>query len=339
MDIDVFKPSELPTVFRVLRTALRTLGPLEPRERVFLQTYARITGHALPAEDPLPIRTRDVLVDGAHPRKRLVQLAALAALLSYPVRPASVEFVTSLSQHVRVHDGVVDVLNAMVRGQFLKVRLLASRRAFRVMIKEAYGLEGVAGVLRFFGALLLKAPVNRDRVWNYKRLGLLPDGTLGREYWKHMTEVGFGFPGEIAGIADSVAYHDVAHVLAENPTTPPGEIEQGCFQGGSRREDGFFFVQFVILQFHHGVRISPAAPIQVGHYDPQQALWSIHRGAKCNVDVTHRWNFWPLMSLPIDEARARIGLLPKLEPTPAYAETPRAVPQAASAARAMAQAA
>ena len=44
----------------------------------------------------------------------------------------------------------------------------------------------------------------------------LPDGTLGREYWKHMTTVGFGFPGEPAGIPLPVAYHDVAHVLAEH---------------------------------------------------------------------------------------------------------------------------
>jgi hypothetical protein len=312
MDIDVFAPTELPTVFRVLRTALRPTGTLETNERRFLQTYARITGHALPADDPLPIRPRDVLIGGAHPRKRLVQLAAMAALLGYPLRPEPVEFVVELSRHLRTHDGVVDVLQALVRGQTLRVRLLASRRAFRVMIKEAFLSEGVAGVLRFFGALLLRAPVNRDRLWNYKRLGLLPEGTLGREYWKHMTEVGFGFPGEFGGIADSVAYHDVVHVLADNATTPSGEVEQGCFQAGSRREDGFFFVQFVLLQFHHGVRISPAAPMQVGHFDPARALWAIHRGAQCSVDVTHQWNFWPLMRLRLQEARARCGLLPKL---------------------------
>jgi hypothetical protein len=28
--------------------------------------------------------------------------------------------------------------------------------------------------------------------------------------------------------------------------------------------------------------------------------------------MTHQWDYWPLMSLPIDEARAQIGLLPKL---------------------------
>ena len=38
----------------------------------------------------------------------------------------------------------------------------------------------------------------------------------------------------------------------------------------------------------------------------------IHRGASLNVDITHQWNFWPLMSLSLREARARLGVLPKL---------------------------
>jgi ubiquinone biosynthesis protein Coq4 len=190
--------------------------------------------------------------------------------------------------------------------------MIAIRRAFKALIKEAYLSEGPMGVLRFFGAMFLKTSVNKDKLWNYKRLGLLPEGTLGREYWKHLTEVGFGFPGEPGGIADSVAYHDIGHVLAEHDTTPLGEIQQGSFQGGNRREDGFFFIQFVILQFHHGFKITPVAPPQVGNFDPEKVLWAIHRGANCNVDITHQWNFWPLMSMPLQEARAQVALLPKL---------------------------
>jgi hypothetical protein len=95
-------------------------------------------------------------------------------------------------------------------------------------------------------------------------------------------------------------------------TTPLGEIQQGSFQGGNRREDGFFFVQFVILHFHHGIQITPVAKAETGTFDPRKVLWAIHRGAKCPVDMTHQWNFWPLMTLTLDEARAKCGLLPKL---------------------------
>jgi hypothetical protein len=137
---------------------------------------------------------------------------------------------------------------------------------------------------------------------------------MGREYWKHMTTVGFGFPGEPTGIASTVAYHGIAHVLAEHETTPLGEIQQGSFQGGNRREDGFLFVQFVVLQFHHGIRITPVTAPEVGHFDPANVLWAIHRGAKCRVDMTHQWDYWPMMPLPLAEVRARCGLLPKLPP-------------------------
>jgi hypothetical protein len=312
MDIDVFPSKELPTVFRVLRTALTPEGLLEPRERLFLDTYARIHGLALAGADPLPVSAEDVQIEGAHQRKRLVQLSAVAALLTSPVNSGSVRFVRDLSRHLGAYDPVLDILSALEKKQLLKVKLLARRRAFKALAKEAYQAEGLVGVFRFFGAMFLGTSVNKDKLWNYKRLGLLPEGTLGREYWKHLTEVGFGFPGEPGGIADSVAYHDIAHVLAEHDTTPLGEIQQGSFQGGNRREDGFFFVQFVILHFHHGIQITPVAPPETGNFDPQKVLWAIHRGAKCTVDMTHQWNFWPLMSLSLEQARAKCGLLPKL---------------------------
>lgn len=296
----------------MLRTALNPDQRLGPRERLFLDAYARIVGYALPAADLQPVRAQNVEIDGSHQRKRLIQLASIATLLSNPVRPSSVSFLKGLSRQLATRDPVIDVIDALQRGRRIKVRMLAMRRAFRVMLKEAYLAEGTMGVVRVFAANRFKAPVNKDKLWNYKRLGLLPEGTLGREYWKHMTEVGFGFPGDVGGIPDSISYHDIAHVLAENDTTPLGEIQQGSFQGGNRREDGFFFIQFVILQFHHGVKITPATGPQTGNFDPEKVLWAIHRGAKCNVDVTHQWNYWPLMSLSLQEARAKCGLLPKL---------------------------
>jgi hypothetical protein len=322
MDIDVFPADELPTVMRVMRTALQPSGALDAAERSFLATYARITRTAPPRADPQPIEAHAVNIHGAHARKRLIQLAALAVLLSRPVRAESFAYLRALASSLATHDTVIDVIDALMRGKRRKVRLLAMRRGLRVMFKEAWIAEGVWGVLRLFGALALRAAVNKDQLWNYKRLGLLPEGTLGREYWKHMTEVGFGFPGDVAGIAASVAYHDVAHVLAGHDITPLGEIQQGSFQAGNRREDGFFFVQFVVLHFHHGVKITPGAPPDEGQFDPEKVLWAIHRGARCTVDMTHQWNYWPLMPLPLEEARVRVGLLPKLAEVGAAAAQP-----------------
>jgi hypothetical protein len=312
MDIDVFSQGELPSVFRALRTALAGAAPLDARQRGFLSAYARITGFELPHDDPTPIGAQAVRIEGRHQRKRLIQLAALAVLLDRPIRGDSVAYLRNLARHLGTHDPVIDAIDAVHAGRLLEARVLSARRGFRVFLKEAYLAEGPKGVMRFLGAMVLKAPVNKDKLWNYKRLGLLPDGTLGREYWKHMTRVGFAFPGEPSGIPDSIAYHDIIHVLAEHPTTPLGEIQQGAFQAGSRREDGFFFVQMVVLHFHQGVPITPATPPTVDLFDPGLVLWALHRGANSSVDMTHQWDFWPLMPLPLPEARARCAVLPKL---------------------------
>jgi hypothetical protein len=310
MDIDVFAPEELTLVFRTLRTALNPGPALTEREREFLATYALIARHA-PPDDLRPIDAGEVRVATPHRAKRLVQLAALAVLLSRPVREASVAYVEALARCLDAHDPVVGALRALQRGRLRQVRFMSMRRMMRVMLKEAYLREGPAGVWRLFGAMLLKFSVNRATLWQYKRLGLMPEGTLGREYWKFMTREGFGFPGEPAGIVASVSYHDVAHVLAGHPATPIGEIQQGCFQGGNRREDGFVFVQFAVLHFHQGVPITPATPAMRDLFEPAKVLWAIHRGARCNVDMTHQWNYWPLMPMPLAQARAACELLPR----------------------------
>jgi len=314
MDIDVFEPEELDTVFRVLRAALSPRLPLNSAEKAFLGTYARIVGYRFGPPGPQPIPMHEVRIEGAHQRKRLVQLAALAAHVSSPPRPSAVAFVRKLSRHLGVKESAVDVLEALVDARHGKVRFLVMKRMMGIVLTEARRAEGSLGSLRFLAALFLRVAVNKDKLWRYKRLGLLPEGTLGREFWKHLTSRGFSFPGEPGGIPDAGAYHDVGHVLAGNDTTPLGEIQQASFQAGNRRDDGFAFVQFGILQFHHGVRQTPIAPAEYGHFDPEKVLWEIHRGAKCGMDITHQWDFWPLMALPIEEARARCGLLPRLQP-------------------------
>lgn len=311
MDIDVFSAAEQATVLRVLRTALRPEGALDAPERRFLGTYARITGQLPPAGDPPPLDVSAVAIAGPHQRKRLVQLAALAVLLGRPVRADAFAYLQALARQLAVHDPVLGAIAALRAGRDLGVRLLTMRRMLRVVMKESWLAEGAMGVVRVLAAMWFKAPVNKDKLWTYKRLGLLPEGTLGREYWKHMTREGFGFPGDVGGIPDTIAYHDIAHVLAGHEATPLGEIQQGSFQGGNRREDGFFFIQFVILQFHQGVQITPGSPPAVDLFDPETVLWAIHRGAQSPVDMTHQWDFWPLMTLPLEEARARCALLPK----------------------------
>jgi ubiquinone biosynthesis protein Coq4 len=311
MDLCVFHPTQFDVVFRVLRTAACGTAPLSRDARAFLEAYQTIVGDTRPIDALEPIAVEDVgeTVRDPHQRKRLVQLASVASMVHVPVTETSAQYVSDLSKELDTHDPVVPVLDALANGEKFRARILSARRMFRVIFKEAYRSEGWLGMVRVFGFLALKFTVNKKRLWSYKRLGLLDEGTLGREYWKHMTRVGFGFPGELNGIPNTVSYHDVSHVLNGYSTEPEGEIQQGAFQAGNRREDGFAFLQFVLLQFHQGVRLTPVAKAQVGLFDPHKVMWAVHRGERCTVDVTHQWNFWETLKLPIDQARASIGLI------------------------------
>jgi hypothetical protein len=64
------------------------------------------------------------------------------------VRPASLAFLRELSTGLGTHDPVIDVIEALAAGRLLKVRLLATRRVMRVMLKEAYLAEGPMGIVR-----------------------------------------------------------------------------------------------------------------------------------------------------------------------------------------------
>ena len=291
MDIVVFEGSQQwSAVFRVLRTAVDGGRPLSPEGTAFLRAYARIAGFEQPLDALTQIEPAVVAREwmNAHQRKRLVQLAAVAALVKVPVRLTAVAFVQRLADALAIYDPVLPVLAAVARGRHFRARLLTMRRLMRVMIKEAYTSEGVLGPVRMLGAMFLRLAVNKGRLWSYKRLGLLPEGTLGREYWMHLTSRRFGLPGERGGIPESIAYHDVGHVLTGYGTDPEGEIQQGAFQAGNRRQDGFVFLQFVLLHFHQGVKVTPVADASTGLFDPARVLGAVHRGARCHVDITHQ---------------------------------------------------
>ena len=125
MGTDGFPPEDLDTVFSVLRTALRHSGRLTPRERLFLAAYARITGYGLPQADPIALIAKEVHIEGARQRKRLIQLAAIAALFNNPVTPGTAQFLRELCWQLKTRDSVVGVVHAVEKGRRSWALLLA----------------------------------------------------------------------------------------------------------------------------------------------------------------------------------------------------------------------
>ena len=75
-----------------------------------------------------------------------------------------------------------------------------------------------------------------------------------------------------------MVFHDFGHVLAGYDTKPESEIQQGAFQGGFVREDGFAFLMFAVIQFHLGVKVTPVTDGFTGLFDVPKVLRAAQRG-------------------------------------------------------------
>jgi hypothetical protein len=194
MDIHIFSSQELESVFRVLRSALNPSETLLPQEQKFLETYAKITNFSLPQKIQ-PLSANEVSIEDPHKRKRVIQLSAMAVLLSNPIRKESITYLKELSQKLSTTDPVIKVIEALSQKKIWKARLLTIRRGMRSMLKEAYLAEGWMGIYRFFIALFFRARVNKDKNWNFKKIR----PASGWNSWSRILEahyrIGFWFSG------------------------------------------------------------------------------------------------------------------------------------------------
>ena len=77
---------------------------------------------------------------------------------------------------------------------------------------------------------------------------------------------------------------------------------------GFRREDPFFWLFTVALQFQVGVRISPFAPGVPHQIDPRSFVRHHERGANVKRDLSRDWDFRADWARPLDALRAELGV-------------------------------
>lgn len=156
----------------------------------------------------------------------------------------------------------------------------------------------------------------------------LPRGTLGRSVWELYRARGFELPGRPGSAPPLLAQHDWIHVLADYGTTVESEIE--VFGFIARANDdmrAFSLLAMVISLFETGYLATGAGLFESspGHLSAGEGMAvrladAMSRGARCRDTVTGatsidflRLDWFDLASLPLDEARARFGVLPKSE--------------------------
>jgi ubiquinone biosynthesis protein Coq4 len=241
-----------------------------------------------------------------HQRKRVVQLAAIAAMVEGEVTAEGARAVRALADALDVEERSLKVLDSISADHRLLTRFDMMRRIMGKYGTKAYNEEGFAGVRKMMA--MFGGGEDPEVAWKYKQLGLLPEGTLGREFWEHIVKNKFSMPGEKGGIPERMVFHDFGHVLAGYDTRPESEIQQGAFQGGFVREDGFAFLMFVIIQFHLGWKVTPVTDGYEGLFDVPKVLHAAQRGAACKVDLSDRWDPFAVADVPLEQIRTEYGI-------------------------------
>ena len=309
MDLVIFGKDELMSVLPALRDVVASNGRVTPAERRFVEVIAelhdaKVDVDALPAARPEEVARA---ITEPHKRKRVVQLAMIATMVEGEVDAAGSAAVARLARALDVDEAGLRVLERIVGDHRMLTRFDMMRRIMGRIGRGAYEDEGFAGVRKIIQCFV-GVGEDPEVAWKYKSLGLLPAGTLGRVFWEHCTSRRFAFPGEKGAIPERLVFHDFGHVLAGYDTNPEGEIQQGAFQGGFIRQDGFAFLMFAVIQFHLGVKITPVADAERGLFDVAKVLRAAQRGAACKVDLSDHWNPFEVTHLPLEEVRQRFGI-------------------------------
>ena len=311
MDLVILREPEIAPALRALRGVVASNGRVTPAERRFLEVVAELHATTTNVDALTSIAPAEVarVITEPHTRKRVVQLAMIASMVEGEVTAAGAASVKALARALDVDEAGLKVLEEIVGNHRLLTRFDMMRRLMGRIGRRAYEDDGFAGVRKIIAGF---AGVGEDPeiAWKYKSLGLLPAGTLGRVFWEHCTSRKFSFPGEKGAIPERLVFHDFGHVLAGYDTNPEGEIQQGAFQAGFIREDGFAFLMFVVIQFHLGVKITPVAEAETGLFDVAKVLRAAQRGAACKVDLSDRWNPFDVVRLPLEEVRQRYAIPP-----------------------------
>ena len=301
-------------VLRALKVVADASRGIHDSERELLEAAARVLqiDDALDSLTAVEPEEAGALLTTERDRTRLVEAMLLMALMDQEVDKPELEIVSSFAKAWSIDEPRIKNLRQYIDGHRTRMKLDVLRRSYfaQKVLPDAWKEGGLRGVWKAFGPRFGRA-TDPALAWKYKQLGLLPEGTLGREYWAHLTARKFSMPGEPYGFAWQVV-HDMGHLLGEHDTDPTGEIEQAAFEAGYMRRDPFFLIFATTMIFHLGFPVLGDSYVGLakGAFDPMRTARAYERGLGCNVDLTE-WDYWAHVERPITDVRRELNILPR----------------------------
>jgi len=310
-------PEEGMLCLRAVRTAVARPDGIPPAARAMM-TAAKQTLLSLDADlDTLPTIAPAELAAGVHTpglAEQVVQAMLLGILADGDPAPECEARVEGFAKALGVDIPGLHTVRLLCEHYMALFRLDFLRRSnFRDMVRDQYQHHGgVMGVVHgLLGVRGLREDTELAR--RYQALGELPEDTLGHAFFHHYRTNGFPLPGERGGFPEGAVYHDMTHVLSGYGATPEGETMVGGFTAGYKRVNPFYVLLLPTLIFSTGINVSPSPQPYVTATLAQPGvaegfIKAVERGGRMNTDLSASWNYWPLVELPLAEARARLNI-------------------------------
>jgi tellurite resistance protein len=311
-------PRELELGLRAVKMVAMADGDFDDRERKLMAAADR----ALRPNSAAPTNLDSLTpIDGealareitdAEMRTRIVQAQIIMAMMDGDIEPAEYAVVAEFAGALGVDEPRLRNLRQYMDHHYTMLKLDLNRRSEMVgtAVRHAYKTAGLRGAWKTTAPFLSKRlALDEELAWKYRRLGLLPEGTFGREYWAHMRARGFAFPGEPQGFPEEFIKHDCCHVLGGYDTDPTGECEVVAFISGFMGTDPFWYLFMITMHMHLGVETFNDNPLGELAFDPERVVAALERGRRVQRDLYDpSFDWWALFPRSLGEARDSVGI-------------------------------
>jgi hypothetical protein len=302
---------------RAVRTVVARDGAVPPAARALMEAAKKVVLNIDADIDNVASITPTELAAGLHTpglSDQVVQAMIVGVLADGEPDPDCFARVEAFAGALGVATPALRTVRLLCERHSLLCRLDWLRRShIKDMLVDQYryhgGLRGaVEGLLGLRG--MHEDPAIAKR---YIALGDLPLGTLGHAFFHQYRDNGFAFPGEPLGFPEAGVYHDLTHVLSGYDTTPQEEHCVAGFTAGYKRVNPFYVILLAAFSFGAGVNVTPLDQPHITGILAEPGLAArfveaVERGSRVSTDLSDNWNFWPLLPLPLDEARRQLNI-------------------------------
>jgi hypothetical protein len=301
---------------RAMKEVASAAGPIGKAQRALMETAKQVLLHLdadIDALEPIDPATLAAGFPDPELREQFVNGLLVVALADGPPAPAAFAKLEGYAEALGVDTPQLRDLRRLAEHHMLLFRLDFLRHSqIGDIMRNQLDQHGVLGLAKSVLGMrgLMEDP---ELAAKYQAWEKLPTDTLGHALWQYYRTNQFGMPGERSGFPEAGVYHDFSHVLASYGTDPQGEVEVASFTAGYKATRPIYLVLFAVLTFSSGINMRPTAGQTTVSVlaEPGMAarmFAALDRGSQLAIDLSEKWDYWPYVAMPIEEARHRLGI-------------------------------